>query len=139
MIVLGGGAPRAGEWHSAKKELMETTGTADRMTAMASGLARHIENHYGYYAMSVPTATDQDDRAFLDFKDAAIAAGVGSPSLAGPVLHPEHGFIYLAVILTSLPLEPDGPLELPACPAPSCVEMWKRRTHDALHEDLSHR
>ncbi|MDG2113662.1 MAG: hypothetical protein P8N02_13730, partial [Actinomycetota bacterium] len=43
----------------------------------------------------------------------------------GPSLHPEHGFLYLAVILTSLPLPFDGPLDAPACPAPSCVAMYE--------------
>lgn len=125
MIVLGGSAPRAGEWLSPRVEVMESIGTADRMTTVGSSLARHIEDTYGYYAMCVPTATDQDDKAFLDFPAAAIAAGVGGPSLAGPALHPEHGFLYLSVILTSLPLAVDGPLDAAVCPAPSCVAMWE--------------
>lgn len=125
MIVLGGSAPRAGEWRSPRAEVMETLGTADRMAALGSALARHIEENYGYYALNVPTGTDQDDTAFLDFKAAAVVAGAGSPSLAGPVLHPDHGFVYLTVVLTSLPLPPDDPLDEPACPAPSCVEMWE--------------
>ena len=61
----------------------------------------------------------------MSFVDAAVAAGVGSHSLAGPALNPEHGFVYLAVILTSLPLPPDEPLDIPACPAPSCVAMYE--------------
>ncbi len=125
MIVLGGSAPRAGEWQSPRPEVMETVGTADRMTALASSLAREIEDRLGYYALAVPTATDQDDRPFLDFQAAAVAAGAGTASLAGPVLHPDHGFLYLAVILTSLPLEPDGPLDEAACPAPTCRTMWE--------------
>jgi len=124
MIVLGGSAPRAGEWSSPRSEVMETVGTSDRMVALGSSLARHIEDTLGYYAMNIPTGTDQDDRAFLDFKSAAVAAGIGTPSLAGPVLHPEHGFLYLTVILTSLPLPADSVLDEPACPAPSCVEMF---------------
>ncbi len=124
MIVLGGGAPRAGEWNSPRVEVMETTGTADRIAALGNSVARTIEDTYGYYALNVPTSTDQDDKAFLDFQSAAIAAGAGTASLAGPVLHPDHGFLYLTVILTSLPLAPDGPLEVPVCPAPSCLEMW---------------
>ena len=127
MIVLGGAAPRAGEFHSPRVEVMETTGTADRMATLGSSLARHIEDQYGYYALNVPTGTDRDDKAFLDFKAAAVVAGVGTASLAGPVLHPDQGFLYLAVILTSLPLPPDGPLAEPACPAPPCVEMWNEQ------------
>ncbi len=124
LIVLGGSAPRAGEWHSPRPELMETVGTADRMNTLGNSIARHIETTYGYYALNVPTATDHADKAFLDFTEAAVAAGVGARSLAGPALHPVHGFMYLAVILTSLPLPPDTPIADPVCPAPSCVEMW---------------
>lgn len=124
MIVLGGSSPRAGEWHSQRPEVMETVSTADRISALGTALARDIEDRLGYYALNVPTSTDRDDLPFLDFGAAAIAAGTGTASLAGPVLHPEHGFLYLAVVLTSLPLEPDGPLDEPACPAPSCRAMW---------------
>jgi len=127
LIVLGGAAPRAGEWQSPRVEVMETVGTADRMTTIGSSLACHIEETYGHYALNVPTSTDQNDKAFLDFGAAAVAAGAGSPSLAGPVLHPDHSFLYLTVILTSLPLPADGPLGQPACPAPSCVEMFDER------------
>ena len=127
MIVLGGAAPRAAEWQSDRVEVMETTGTADRMTALGSAVARYIEETYGYYAMNVPSVTDQDDKAFLDFKAAGIAAGAGTASLAGPILDPDHGFLYLTVILTTLPLPADGPLEEPACPAPQCVDMWEEQ------------
>ena len=133
MIVLGGAAPRAAEWESTRVEVMETVGTADRMTALGSSLARHIEETYGYYAMNVPTATDQDDKAFLDFKAAAIASGAGTASLAGPVLDPDHGFLYLTVILTTMPLPADGPLEEPACPAPQCLDCLLY-TSDAADE-----
>jgi hypothetical protein len=127
MIVLGGSAPRAGEWSSPRSEVMETVGTADRIASLGSAIARRIETQLGYYALNVPTATDQDDRAFLDFAAAAVAAGAGGLSLAGPVLHPDHGFLYLTVILTSLPLPPDSPLDDPVCPAPACVEMYDER------------
>ena len=125
MIVLGGAAPRAAEWQSDRVEVMETTGTADRMTALGSAVARHIEETYGYYAMNVPTATDQDDKAFLDFKAAAVVAGACTACLAGPILDPTHGFLYLTVILTTLPLPVDGHLEEASCPAPQCVDMWE--------------
>ncbi|HEC11345.1 MAG TPA: hypothetical protein ENI86_17540 [Acidimicrobiales bacterium] len=125
MIVLGGAAPRAGEWNSPRSEVMETVGTADRIAGLGTAIARQIEQKYGYYALNVPTSTDKGDQPFLDFKAAAVAAGAGSDSLAGPVLDADHGFLYLAVVLTSLPLEFDGPLAEPACPAPACVEMWE--------------
>ena len=125
MIVIGGSGPRAGEWASPRPEVMETVGTADRMTLVGSNLARHIEDSLGYYAMGVPPSTDEGNRPFLDFESAAVAAGVGSESLAGPVLNAEHGFMYLGVVLTSLPLAFDQPIAAAVCPAPACVEMWE--------------
>ncbi|MDG2111568.1 MAG: hypothetical protein P8N02_03020, partial [Actinomycetota bacterium] len=83
MIVLGGAAPRAGEWNSPRSEVLETMGTADRIGVTASAVARQIEDDLGYYALAVPTGTDHGDQAFMSFVDAAVAAGVGSPSLAG--------------------------------------------------------
>jgi hypothetical protein len=55
---------------------------------------------------------------------AADLAGCGSKSLAGPVLHPEYGFMYFGAIVTTMPLPADSPLGTPACPAPECVEMY---------------
>lgn len=124
MIVVGGSEPRVGEWASPRPEVMETVSTADRMTLVGSNLARHIEETLGYYAMGVPPSTDEGNRAFLDFESAAVAAGVGSESLAGPVLNPDHGFMYLGVVLTSLPLAFDEPITDVVCPAPTCKEMW---------------
>jgi ferredoxin len=124
-IVVGGSQPRAGEWLSPRSEVLETLGTADRMSVLGNELARTIEDRHGYYALNVPTATDKGDQPFLDFRRAAVEAGVGSASLAGPVLHPDHGLLYLAVVLTTLPLPVDAELDTPACPAPSCVAQWE--------------
>jgi hypothetical protein len=124
-IVVGGSQPRAGEWLSPRSEVLETLGTADRMSVLGNELARTIEDRHGYYALNVPTATDKGDQPFLDFRRAAVEAGVGSASLAGPVLHPDHGLLYLAVVLTTLPLPVDAELATPACPAPSCVAQWE--------------
>src|SRR5262249_56145945 len=55
---------------------------------------------------------------------AAEVAGLGSRSLAGPVLNREHGFMYWSAVITTAPFEPDGEETTPACPAPSCREMW---------------
>src|SRR5690606_38678574 len=78
-----------------------------------------------YYALCVPAGVDKGDQPFLSISLAAELAGCGSRSLAGPVLNPEHGFLYYAAVVTTMPLMPDGPLETPACPAPPCREIWE--------------
>ena len=67
--------------------------------------------------------TDRDHRR-IAVTMAAELAGCGSSSLAGPVLHPEYGFMNFSAIITSMPLPADKPLETPVCPAPGCVEMY---------------
>lgn len=124
VIVVGGAQPRAGDWRSPNYRHMETTSTSDRVTAIGNRVAQHVERRFGYYAIAVPPGVDRARRPFLNIALAAELAGCGSASLAGPVLHPEHGFMYYAAVLTTLALPADGPLESPACPAPECVEMW---------------
>ena len=124
VFVLGGAQPRAGDWKSPSYRHMETTSTSDRVTAMGNRIAQHIERRFGYYAVTIPPGVDRARRPFLNIALAAELAGCGSPSLAGPVLHPEFGFMYYTAVLTTLPLPADGPLAAPACPAPECVSMW---------------
>ena len=67
---------------------------------------------------------------------AAELAGCGSASLAGPVLHPDYGFMYYSAVITTLPLAPDPQPETPACPAPQCVGDVRRDRQDAVHGGL---
>jgi hypothetical protein len=125
VVVLGGARPRAGDWRSPNYRHMEISSTSDRITALGNRVAQHIERTFGYYALAVPPGVDRARQPFLSLSLAAELAGCGSASLAGPVLHPEHGFMYYSAVLTTLPLPPDAPLEPPACPAPECVQMWE--------------
>lgn len=124
VYVIGGAQPRAGDWQSSNYQHMEVTTTSDRIQTLALKIARTIEDHFGYYAVCVPPGVDRGQQPFLSIAMAADLAGCGSKSLAGPVLHPEYGFMYYAAIVTTMPLPTDGPLETPACPAPECVEMY---------------
>ncbi|MCK6440960.1 MAG: hypothetical protein L6Q71_12265, partial [Planctomycetes bacterium] len=63
---------------------------------------------------------------FLSIGYAALLAGCGSSSLAGPVLHKDYGFMYYAAVITTLPLKGDALAEA-ACPAPECLDMWNER------------
>jgi epoxyqueuosine reductase QueG len=124
VVVMGGAQPRAADWQSPKYEHMEVSSTTDRIAALGNRVATHIERTYGYYALNVPQAVDKGRQPFLSMSLAAELAGCGSPSLAGPVLHAEHGFMYYSAVITTLPMAPDAQPETPVCPAPQCVEMW---------------
>lgn len=126
VIVVGGAKPRAGDWQSPSYQHMELSSTNDRITALAMRLAHHIERTFGYYALVVPPGVDDGQRPFMSLSLAAELAGCGSASLAGPVLNAEHGFMYFAALLTTLPLPHDAPLTAPVCPAPQCADQWNQ-------------
>ena len=125
VFVIGGAQPRAGDWQSPNYQHMEVTTTSDRIQTLALKIARVIEDRFGYYAVCVPPGVDRGQQPFMSIAMAADLAGCGSRSLAGPVLHPEYGFMYFGAIVTTMPLPPDGPLDSPACPAPECVQMFE--------------
>jgi ferredoxin len=126
-VVVGGAAPRAGDWAAAIHEHQETMGTGDRINALGLKIAKYIEDQFGYYGLFVPPGINKGNRPFLSVALAAELSGCGTASLAGPVLHPEHGFLYYSAIVTTLPFPVDGPLAEAVCPAPACVDMWKER------------
>jgi len=124
VFVVGGAQPRAGDWQSPNYQHMEVTTTSDRVQGLALKLARVIEDDYGYYAVCIPPGVDQGQQSFMSIALTAELAGCGSSSLAGPVLHPDYGFMYYAAIITTMPLPADGPLATPACPATECIDMY---------------
>lgn len=124
VIVVGGAKPRAGDWRSPNYQHMELSSTNDRVTGLCTRLAHLIEREHGYYALVVPPGVDEGQLPFMSLALAAELAGCGTRSLAGPVLNGEHGFMYFAALITTLPLAPDGPLDEPVCPAPECVDMF---------------
>lgn len=125
VFVVGGAQPRAGDWQSPNYQHMEVTTTSDRIQTLALKMARIIEDRFSYYAVCVPPGVDRGQQPFMSISMAADLAGCGSRSLAGPVLHPEYGFMYYAAVVTTMPLPADAPLDPPACPAPKCVEMYE--------------
>ncbi len=124
VLVFGGAQPRAGDWKSPNYQHMEVTTTSDRIQSLALKIAWQIEDRYGYYAVCVPPGVDLGQQPFMSIAMAAELAGCGSRSLAGPVLHPEYGFMYFGAVITTMPLPSDGPASTPACPAPECVDMY---------------
>ena len=126
VVVVGGAQPRAGDWVAASPWVLETMGTTERIQSVGRKLAQYIESEWGYYALYVPPGTASGDAPFLSFMLAAELAGLGSRSLAGPVLNHEHGFLYWSAVITTAPFEADPRETEPACPAPPCREMWER-------------
>ncbi len=124
VFVIGGAQPRAGDWQSPNYQHMEVTSTSGRMQTLALKIARIIEDQFSYYAVCVPPGVDHGQQPFMSIAMAADLAGCGSRSLAGPVLHPEYGFMYFGAIITTMPLPADKRLDTPACPAPECVAMY---------------
>src|SRR5262249_61897025 len=80
----------------------------------------------GYSAPSAPPGTASGAMPFLSLMLAAELAGLGSKSLAGPVLNRDHGFMYWSAVITTAPFAADRAEAEPACPAPPCREMWER-------------
>jgi hypothetical protein len=126
VVVVGGAQPRAGDWRATSPWVLSSMGTTERIQAVGRRLAQAIESELGYYALFVPPGTGSGDAPFLSLMLAAELAGVGSRSLAGPLLNREHGFMYWSAVITTAPLEVDGPEPAPACPAASCRDLWER-------------
>ena len=125
VVVVGGAPLRLGDWASTIPEHLETMGTGDRINSLGMKVAKAIEERFGHYALFVPPGLNKGNRPFLSIALAAERAGCGSRSLAGPILHREHGFLYYTAIVTTLALPADAPHDPPACPAPACVEQWE--------------
>ena len=126
VVVMGGAQPRAGDWMAASPWLLSTMGTTERIQGTARRVAQAIESELGYYALFVPPGTATGDAPFLSLMLAAELAGLGTRSLAGPVLNRDHGFMYWSAVITTAPFDVDPPDAAPACPAPPCREMWER-------------
>src|SRR5690349_19620600 len=126
VVVVGGAAPRAGDWVATSPWLLSTMGTTERIQGVGRRLAQAIESELGYYALFVPPGTASGDAPFLSLMLAAELAGLGSRSLAGPILNRDHGFMYWSAVITTAPLDVDPPETASACPAPPCREMWER-------------
>ena len=131
VVVVGVESSPGGAWRIPDPRLMGviSNNRLSRAKEIAFQVAEFIEKEFGYYAMPYGTyalASGGWDPV-LSFKLCAELAGIGSRSLAGGmILNKDHGFPYLGVCLTSMPLPADGPVAESACPHPSCVKMWER-------------
>lgn len=127
VIVAGTVGPANGAWQSPNHRLMEMTGYDFRENVAALIMAEFIEQEYGYYAVMAPALPTSGQTPPMSMMLSAVLAGLGTRSLAANIiLHPEYGLLYYAAVVTTLPLEPDHRLAKRVCPAPSCVQAYRK-------------
>jgi hypothetical protein len=130
VISLGVGGQTQGAWTVPAKALAFFGSTEGRAYAAAYGAAFFIENSFGARSVYCPPDLDPEGGARIPLQSLKLhaeLAGIGARSLAGDILlHPEYGYMYYASVFTELWLPPDAPLESNPCPAPSCVEMFRK-------------
>ena len=117
-----------GAWRSRDPRAIGLLEGSHGMQGLAVRLAAFIEGKYGYDAVLVHPGYGAGHTPLVSAKLLAELAGLGTRSMAGAIiLNPTYGFVYYSAAVTDMPLRPDGPLEEPVCPAPSCVRMWERK------------
>ena len=130
VIALGVGGQTQGTWSIPAKAMAYFGSTESRAYAAAYGCAFFIESRFGVPATYCPPDMDPDAGPRVPLQSLKLhaeVAGLGARSLAGDILlHPEFGYMYFASVFTELELPPDKPLEENPCPAPSCVDMYRR-------------
>lgn len=130
IISLGVGGQTQGAWTVPAKALAFFGSTEGRAYAAAYGAAFFIENTFGARSVYCPPDLDPEGGARIPLQSLKLhaeLAGIGARSMAGDILlHPDYGYMYYASVFTELWLPPDAPLESNPCPAPSCVEMFRK-------------
>ncbi|MFC1872608.1 hypothetical protein ACFLYV_02685 [Chloroflexota bacterium] len=126
VIVLAGHMAPAGAYLSPSQRTVPANRLFPRTSIGVSiAVAKHIEDKYGYASIGeIPPPVGFHPS--LSQKLCAEMAGLGTRSLAGSIiLNPEIGLISVSTCLTTMPLEPDGPMTTPVCPHPICLETWQ--------------
>lgn len=130
VISLGVGGQTQGAWNVSPKALTYFSSTERRAYGIAYGCAFYIENVFGVRSIYCPPDMDQEAGPRIPLQSLKLhaeLAGIGARSLAGDILlHPEFGYMYFASVFSELELPPDKPLETNPCPAPSCVDMYRK-------------
>ncbi len=130
VISLGVGGQTQGAWTIPAKALAYFGSTEVRAYTVAYGLAFMIEGRFGARSVYCPPDLDNEEGPRVPLQSLKLhaeLAGIGARSLAGDILlHPEFGYLYFASVFTELELPPDEPLAENPCPAPSCVDMYKK-------------
>lgn len=130
VISVGVGGQTAGAWTVPAKALAYFGSTETRAYGIAYGAAFFIESKFGVRSIYCPPDMDPDGGPRVPLQSLKLhaeLAGIGARSLAGDILlHPEFGYMYFASVFTELELPPDRPMAENPCPAPSCVDLYKK-------------
>ncbi len=126
VVVAGTPGPSNAAWQSPNRRLMEITGYDFRENVATLVMAEFIETRHRYQAMQAPPLPTSGENPPLSMMLAAVLAGLGTRAIAANIiLNPEHGLLYYAATITTMPLLPDHQLEDNVCPARSCVRMYE--------------
>lgn len=130
VISLGVGGQTQGAWTVPTKAFAYFGSTEGRAYSIAYGCSFFIESRFRARAIYCPPDMDPEGGARIPLQSLKLhaeLAGIGARSLAGDILlHPEFGYMYYASVFTELELPPDRPLATNPCPAPSCVDMYRK-------------
>ncbi len=135
VIVLGGNEPTSGAWRASTNRILGSIGyNRSALAAAARKLAYYIEEAHGCFAIPIPSGLWIGHYPYVSLKLCAEMAGLGTRSMAaGIILNPSFGLLYFNAVVTTMPLEADGPPKEPVCPTGACIRMWdKRRTTPCL-------
>jgi epoxyqueuosine reductase QueG len=129
VLVLGGNEPMAGAWRAGNNRVLGSIGyNRSQLASAARRLAYYFEDRFGYFAIPVPSGNWIGHYPYISLKLCAEMAGLGNRSMAGGViLNPHYGFLYFNAVITTMPLQEDGPRTDPACPHRTCVRLWETK------------
>ena len=130
VIAIGVGGQTQGAWRVPAKAMAYFGSTETRAYSCSYALAFFIERRFQVPSIYCPPDLDNEEGPRIPLQSLKLhaeLAGLGARSLAGDILlHPEFGYMYFASVFTELELPPDEPLAENPCPAPSCVDMYRR-------------
>jgi len=130
IISLGVGGQTQGAWSVPAKAMGYFGSTENHAYKISYGLAFFIESRFGVRSVYCPPDMDPEGGPRVPLQSLKVhaeLAGIGARSLAGDILlHPDFGYMYFASVFTELELPHDAPLARNPCPAPSCVELYRK-------------
>ena len=131
VIAIGVGGRTQGAWRTPAKAMACFGSTETRACSCSYALAFFIEGRFRAPSIHCPPNLDNEEGPRIPLQSLELhaeLAGVGARSLAGDILlHPRFGYMYFASVFTELALPADEPLAENPCPAPSCVDMYRRQ------------
>ena len=130
VITLGKRRYTTGQWLSSTLDpIYRARSAMGGRDAAGFSIAKLIEQTYGHPAMLIsPAMFDCGLIPVLSLKVCAELSGLGTRSMAGAIiLNRDHGLLGFVAVITSMELEPDGPLREPVCPDRVCVSLWEKK------------